>query len=100
MTFDCRNCGNSIDIQDALVEAEFSFPELNAIYHVCAHCESCMHLRFGKDMVKLIDIVGAPGPHWNVVEEIQLSGTSVRSDPRFLHVWLEDQHYEIAARDQ
>ena len=98
MKFDCRSCENSIDIRTALAEAEFSFPELNAVYHVCGQCQSGMHFRFDKGSIQLIEITGAPGPHWSVTEEVKYSGVSVRSDPNMLHVWLDGNHYETLAR--
>ena len=98
MKFDCRSCGNAIAIREALDEAEYSFPELNAVYYICGRCLSGLHLRFGKDSVQLIELVGAPGPHWKMLEAIHCSGTSVRSDPGVLHVWFDGNHYEAPAK--
>jgi hypothetical protein len=42
-----------------------------------------------------IRILGAPGPDWDVVATWTVPGLSFRSDPGFLHVWLQQQRFEL-----
>ena len=83
---------------EALEESEFYFPVLSAIYYQCAECLNGIHLRFEDGVIRMIRAIGAPGPVRGVIKEEHRPGLSVRADPNFLHVWVDDVHYEAPAR--
>lgn len=93
----CRACGVGIDLQAALRNAPFSWPQLQCVWHPCGECRIGNHLRFSRGWAERIEIVGAPGPEWETRERVP-ADVAVRIDTGFLHVWLAGAHYEVAAR--
>ena len=94
----CKNCKTHINIVDALEDSPFSWPELQAVWHVCDKCETGNHLRFIAGEIQLIEMVGAPGPDWDILQRQTEPSTSIRVDPGYLHIWLNGKHFEVAIR--
>jgi hypothetical protein len=94
----CKKCNSEINIVDALENSPFSWPQLQAIWHVCRKCEAGNHVRFIPGAIQLIEIVGAPGPDWKILQTQPEPSVSLRIDPGFLHVWLDGKHYEVETR--
>ena len=46
----------------------------------------------------MIEIVGAPGPDWKILQTQPESSVALRIDPGFLHIWLNEKHYEVETR--
>ena len=94
----CVNCGKDFSLSSSLENAKFSWPKLRAFWHECAYCKSGNHIRISQGRYQQIEIVGAPGPEWESINMFQESGLTYRQDESFLHVWLNNTHYEIAAK--
>ena len=94
----CKKCQTPINITDALETSPFSWPHLQAIWHVCDKCETGNHIRFISGAIPLIEIVGAPGPDWEIIQTNREPSVSIRIDSGYLHIWLEGEHYEVVAK--
>ena len=94
----CKKCEQEIDLRSALLASPFSWPQLQTIWHVCKNCNTGNHLRFVSGGVQLIDIIGAPGPEWEILQAEIAPDIDIRVDPSWLHIWLGKTHYEIPAR--
>ena len=94
----CKNCSSEIDVSYALSNSPFCWPELQAIWHVCVNCNVGNHIRFIKGQIQLIEIIGAPGPDWKIIQNEKDDSVSIRIDPGYFHVWYKKNHYEIEPR--
>lgn len=92
----CRNCNKIILPETALEHSSDSWVLLQAIWYECIYCGTGNHIRFEKNKIQRISILGAPGPTWEVIEEID-EDISLRNDPTYLHVWHKQKHYEFKA---
>ena len=95
----CKKCGIQIEVQNALEDSPFSWPQLQTIWHVCSNCEEGNHIRFVPGELQLIEIVGAPGPDWQIIERHPDPSVSLRIDTGCLHVWYKGKHYEVKVRE-
>ncbi len=94
----CRQCQTDVDLATAVDASPFSWPNMQTIWHVCPVCKVTAHLRFIPDGVQRIEIVGAPGPTWDVLETYRRPGIVVRSEPDYLHVWIDGIEHVSKAR--
>jgi len=95
----CKNCSSEIRIDDVLFAAPYSWPSFQAVWYECVSCGTGNHVRFQDDEIQRIEIVGAPGPTWDIVEVAKAPGITIREDPGCLHVWHNGQHYEFPERE-
>ena len=94
----CKKCQSEINIVDALETSPFSWSQFQAIWHVCKKCKTGNHIRFISGAIQLIEIIGAPGPDWKIIQTEQEPSVSLRIDPGYLHIWLNEKHYEVETR--
>ena len=98
MPIHCRHCQSGIDLESALQTTPYSWPNLQAFWHVCEQCTKPNHIRIEEGLATVIEITGAPGPTWEYVEKQRYQNLSFRWDPEILHVWLDGRHYGIGSR--
>ena len=54
---------------------------------------------FKDGSVSRIEITGAPGPTWKVLESEDTPGFVVKSEPEYLHVWIDGIEHVSKARE-
>jgi hypothetical protein len=94
----CENCDVEVDAVTALENAPYSWPNLHAVWYPCANCGAGNHIRFLKDTLQRIEITGAPGPTWEVVESEVLPGVEAYAEPERLVIWAGGHQFVIPAR--
>jgi hypothetical protein len=94
----CGNCGVEVDALMALENAPYSCPNSHAIWHPCLECGAGNHIRFQKDTIQRIEITGAPGPTWEVVESEGYAGIESAAEPEQLVIWACGRQFVIPAR--
>lgn len=95
----CLHCQEEFGLGEALAKSLFSWPEMATIWFECGSCGKGNHIRFQKGGYGQIRMLGAPGPEWEQIVFFPCSSVHVRQDPSFLHVWVGEKHYEVAARE-
>ncbi|MCS6244544.1 MAG: hypothetical protein H2172_11890 [Opitutus sp.] len=98
MAIHCKHCGIEVVLRDAVKTAPFSWPKLQAIWHVCPSCGKPNHIRIENGVFGVIEINGAPGPEWEYVERSRIKDLSFRVDPGFLHISIAGEHFEVASK--
>lgn len=73
-------------IRNSLSNSPFCWHELQAIWHECVKCKVGNHIRFIKGQIELIEISGAPGPDWKIIQSEKDDSVSIRTDPGYFHV--------------
>ena len=91
----CVACGSEFSFLSSLKKAKYSWPKLRAFGYECADCNTSNHIRISDGRYQQIQIIGAPGPEWEVLNTNQDRNLSYRQDDNYFHVWLNDKHYEI-----
>ena len=94
----CENCGEKVDALTALENAPYSWPNLHTVWYPCVSCGAGNHIRFLKNTLQRIEITGAPGPTWDVVESEQHADIEAKSEPKQLVVWIGGHQFVIPAR--
>ncbi len=94
----CGNCGESVDVLTALEKSPYSWPNLQAIWYRCVNCGGGNHIRFLRDTVQRIEITGAPGPTWEVIENERYAGVEVKAELEQLVIWVDGRQFVIPAR--
>jgi hypothetical protein len=94
----CIYCQSQIELETALENSPFSWPEMSTIWHECRKCGHGNHIRFESGRYSQIKMLGAPGPDWDSLNDFPEVSISIRQDPEYLHVWFKGKHYEIRAR--
>ena len=95
----CPKCRTEHDVSSILEHSDFSWPELGWIYFKCPHCSEHTHIYLDNNIMATVNYLGAPGPNWNINKSIDVPNLVVRIDPKFLHVWNNEKHYEFAAKE-
>jgi len=95
---DCINCKTSFDLEFALSNSAFSWPEMQTAWYVCPDCNKGNHIRFNSQKVELIKSVTNNGTSWETVHDYFEPSIDVRIDPTYLHVWFKGKHFEIKSR--
>lgn len=98
MEMNCTNCETNFSITFALQSAEFSWPEMRTFWYECIECHKGNHIRVSDGRYQQIEMIGAPGPEWEVKNTYSDKSISYRADEKYFHVWLYQKHYEIKAR--
>lgn len=94
----CKNCGEKIDALTALENARYSWPQLQTIWYACVRCCTGNHIRFLEDTIQRIEISGAPGPEWEIVQTERCPGIGVEVKPAELVISLAEHKFVIPAR--
>ena|SRR5690242_2430550 len=94
----CKSCNDEIVPEDALKRSPYSWPHLQAVWHVCPKCGIGNHLRFETDTVSVIEITGAPGPTWERLKSQRRPGIQIKAEPEYFHVWIDRIEYVVPAR--
>lgn len=94
----CKSCGETIDLEAAIQDSPYSWPNLSAFWHECLDCSTGNHVQVKQGEASIIEITGAPGPTWVALSRTQNEGFNVREDPEFLQVWLGNIHRAIPSR--
>ena len=94
----CKNCGETIDALTALENAPYSWPELQSIWYPCVRCSAGNHIRFLEHTLQRIEIMGAPGPDWEIVQRERRLGIGVDVKHGELWIWLDEHKFVIPAR--
>ena len=94
----CVNCSNSFSLVTSLEKAKFSWPRLRTFWYSCIDCAGGNHIRISQGRYNQIKIIGAPGPEWEEINIFSENDLTYRQDEEFLHVWLNDNYYEIKAK--
>jgi len=69
-----KSCSSEIDISYALSKSPFC-------WHECVKCKVGNHIRFIKGQIDLIEIIGAPGPDWKIIQSEKNDSVSILTDP-------------------
>ena len=94
----CPNCDAAFAPADILRNSDCSWPELNWLYFQCPSCDDRCHVEVRDNHMATVRFLGAPGPNWERIQSWGVLNLLTRSDPAFLHCWLDDIHYEFPAR--
>ena len=94
----CPDRCSTTAASDVLAQGAYSWPEMSAFWFICPACGKGSHMRVEQNELSRIQILGAPGPDWVVLQTWPVPGLSFRADPGFLHVWLRQQRFELPAR--
>jgi hypothetical protein len=94
----CINCKASFNLEFALSNSVFSWPEMQTIWYVCPDCNKGNHIRFNSKKVELIKSVTNNGTSWETVHDYFEPTIDVRIDSKYLHVWYNGKHFEIESR--
>ena len=92
------NCGKSFSFISSLESAKYSWPNLRTYWYKCIDCNSGNHIKVSDGRYQQIEIIGAPGPEWEVINTFQEKSLIYRQDPSWLHIWVNEIHYEIKAK--
>lgn len=95
---ECKECRKMIDLEDAVQASPYSWPQMQTFWYECPGCRTGNHIRVTKGLASIIEIIGAPGPTWEAVENCPTEGLDMSEDPGFLHVWIGGVHRAIPAR--
>lgn len=95
---ECKECRKKIDLEDAVLSSPFSWPQMQTFWHECVGCGTGNHIRIVKGMASIIEIIGAPGPTWETLENCPTERLDMNEDPGFLHIWIGSIHRAIPAR--
>jgi hypothetical protein len=97
----CKNCSEPINVEQALKTTPYSWPHLNSIWHICKNCKEGNHLKFLEHKVQIINITGAPGPTWELVQSEKNEAVEhvVNDNGCFLNVWYNGNLYSTKARE-
>lgn len=94
----CINCHENIDIVTILQNSLFSLPQLNVVWYECEKCGHGNHFRFRNGDMEQIKVIGASGPDWEVINNIQEPSIDIRIDPDCLHIWYMKNDYKFTNR--
>ena len=94
----CPGCDSAYSPKALLEGSAISWPELNWINFSCPSCGESTHILIEDGRMATVDLLGAPGPDWEINVSIEVCDLTTRMDPGFAHVWLNGKHYEFEAK--
>ena len=94
----CPHCQSAFPAAMILRHCDCSWPNQNWLYFSCPACNERSHVEVRDNRMATVRILGAPGPNWERIQSWGVPNLLTRSDPAFLHCWLDDIHYEFPAR--
>ena len=92
----CKKCKSEIDIEKAIKESPFCWPEMQTFWYECPSCKEGNHVRVEEGKVFIIEVTGT-GPTWELMQSMEMD-IRFRIDPSYLHIWVGEQHYEVEAK--
>ena len=95
-SINCVNCRSVFDLKSALLSAEFCWPEMSTIWSICPVCETGNHILVKNNEFGQIKIL-SQGPDWENINTNSCIDLVVRADPGYMHIWLDNRHYEVRA---
>ena len=98
MNLSCPKCGEFNTPNSILENGDICWPQMSTIFSMCHACKENFHVKVDEDSMATIRITSAPGPEWEQLQKINISGLTLRVDPEFLHCWFQGKHYEFAAK--
>jgi RNase P subunit RPR2 len=95
----CKKCGASISPRRAIESAPYSWPHLNAIWHVCPECGNGNHVVFRNGEWGTIEVWGAPGPSVVNLQRVKSAEIkSINEDGSALKVFIEGKWHVVDVR--
>lgn len=94
----CPKCAGIISVRTIFSESEYSWPELSWLYFKCQKCSQYSHFLVERIQISPIKILSGQGLEWDVIASFPIANFSTRSDPGYLHIWLENEHFEVVAK--
>lgn len=95
----CKKCYSEINIVEAVRSAKYSWPEWSAFLFECQNCSVSNHIKVLSNKVQVIDNITMCAADYDVLYEENHKSISFRADPAFLHIWIDNTHFEIKARE-
>ena len=96
----CIKCKSNVNIESALSDSEYSWPNRYTVYHKCDSCGAGNQLCFQKGSIQNIIVIGAPGPETETVQYVSdnLVEDVANDHGERLNVWYNKKLYSVVAR--